>query len=160
MKSDYYPIEGSWKGRLAIAARPRGDDWLEDELRAWKEQGFDWIVSLLTKEEELELGIQNENTLARKLGIEFHSLPIPDRGVPPSRPAINALVRKIRDGLRAERNILVHCRQGIGRSSLIAALVLLAGGAPPNSVWPAIEAARGRPVPDTPEQRDWALKSS
>ena len=43
-----YQIEGPWRGQLAIVPRPRGEDWLRDEARAWKDEGFDVVVSLLT----------------------------------------------------------------------------------------------------------------
>ena len=35
-----YWISGPWAGKLAIAARPRGGDWLEDEIRDWKNGGI------------------------------------------------------------------------------------------------------------------------
>jgi protein tyrosine phosphatase (PTP) superfamily phosphohydrolase (DUF442 family) len=155
MRKDYYEIQGPWPGRLAISPRPRGDDWLEDEIRTWKKDGFDLVVSLLTRDEERELGIEKEGTLARQIGLEFKSLPIPDRGVPRSRAAIQTLVGSIREHLKSDRNVLVHCRQGIGRSALVAASVLADFGADPKSVWSVIETARGVPVPDTPEQKRW-----
>ena len=60
-----YLIEGPWPGRLAIVPRPRGGDWLEDEVRAWKEMGFDVVVSLLTRDELDELGLVAEAALSR-----------------------------------------------------------------------------------------------
>ena len=42
-----YSIKGPWKGQLAIVPRPRGGDWLEDELRSWEEGGLDLIASSL-----------------------------------------------------------------------------------------------------------------
>lgn len=50
-------VEGPWNGTFAIAARPRGGDWLEDEMKAWRRLGVTTIVSLLTPEEERELGL-------------------------------------------------------------------------------------------------------
>jgi hypothetical protein len=46
-----YSIDGPWPGRLAIVPRPRGEDWLDDEGRAWQEAELDVIVSLLTADE-------------------------------------------------------------------------------------------------------------
>ena len=54
MSAPYYPIAGSWPGRLVILARPRGGDWLEDEVRNWAELGLDAVVSLLTADETAE----------------------------------------------------------------------------------------------------------
>ena len=36
-------------GRLAIMARPRAGDWLEDEISGWRAQGVEIVVSLLGK---------------------------------------------------------------------------------------------------------------
>ena len=52
-----YQIQGPWRGRLAIVPRPRGGEWLDDDVRALKEQGFDLVVSLLTPDEAIDLGL-------------------------------------------------------------------------------------------------------
>src|SRR5437870_3377638 len=44
-------IEAPWQGRLAISPRPRGGDWLEDEVREWRLAGVEAVVSLLTSDE-------------------------------------------------------------------------------------------------------------
>jgi protein-tyrosine phosphatase len=49
----------------------------------------------------------------------------------------------------------VHCRAGIGRSSLIAAALLIQNGVSPETAFLTIQEARGCPVPDTVEQRNW-----
>jgi protein-tyrosine phosphatase len=51
--------------------------------------------------------------------------------------------------------VVVHCRAGIGRSSLIAGTVLVRFGIPPEEAWRLITAARGFRVPETPEQGEW-----
>jgi protein-tyrosine phosphatase len=61
------------------------------------------------------------------------------------------------DSCPAERGnaVAVHCRAGIGRSSLIAACVLVLLGFAPGMAFDLIGKARGVKVPDTEEQRDW-----
>ena len=49
----------------------------------------------------------------------------------------------------------IHRRAGIGRSSLIAACLLVRQGLSADSALQAIEEARGLPIPDTLEQRLW-----
>ena len=49
----------------------------------------------------------------------------------------------------------IHCRAGIGRSSLIAACVLVRAGHDVNSAFDTIAKARGVEVPDTEAQRAW-----
>ena len=62
MKPDIYWIPGPWAGRLAILARPRGGDWLVDEIEGWRDAGVQVIVSLLSEEETTELGLADEVT--------------------------------------------------------------------------------------------------
>ena len=52
MKAELSIVDGPWPGRLAIVPRPRGGDWLEDEVRAWREAGVDIVVSALEADEE------------------------------------------------------------------------------------------------------------
>ena len=55
MLAQLYWIDAPTGRRLAILARPRGGDWLEDEVRSWRGQGIDVVVSLLTPAEILSL---------------------------------------------------------------------------------------------------------
>lgn len=78
-----------------------------------------------------------------------------DRGIPTSQKATANLVRKLEAALEAGKSVAVHCRQGVGRSSLIAALLLVSAGIDPKVALAQIRQARGCAVPDTLEQRDW-----
>ena len=155
MKPDVYWIDGPWPGKLAILARPRGEDWLEDEVAGWKDAGVDVVVSLLTRAEDYEMGLIAERELVERHGLSFISFPIPDYSVPTSTNEVRQLVSKLGQSLTQGKSVGIHCRQGIGRSSLIAACVLVELGESPNSAFQNITSARGRPVPDTIEQRNW-----
>ncbi|HVS37523.1 MAG TPA: protein-tyrosine phosphatase family protein [Gemmataceae bacterium] len=158
MQATAYWVEGPWRGRLAVLPRPRGGDWLEDEARAWKSAGVDVVVSLLEKEEAEEFDITAEEDACRKNGVEFVSHPITDRGLPPSPRAFADLVRALEEKLAAGKGVGVHCRQGVGRSALLAACLLIGAGVDGESAWRRVAAARGRSVPDTTEQREWAVR--
>src|ERR1700743_3176736 len=54
-----YWINPGANGRLAIVPRPRGGDWLADDLHALRREGIDILVSLLTPSEVEELGLTN-----------------------------------------------------------------------------------------------------
>ena len=41
MRTDLFPVAGPWPGSLAVMPRPRGGDWLEDEVRAWRTAGVE-----------------------------------------------------------------------------------------------------------------------
>jgi protein-tyrosine phosphatase len=143
-------------GRFAIMARPRADNWLEVDIIEWRTSGVDLVVSLLEREEVSELGLQREAELCRACGIEFISFPIPDRGVPEIQQASD-IARSIADGIASGRSIAVHCRAGIGRSSVIAACAMIWSGIEASEALTLIRAARGVIVPDTEEQRDWII---
>ena len=80
MSPNLFRIPGPWRGKLAISTRPRGGDWLEDEAAAYRRVGVDVLVSLLEGEEAAELDLSEERKAAEANGIQFLSLPIPDRG--------------------------------------------------------------------------------
>ena len=155
MKRDLYWIAGPWPGKLATMPRPRGGDWLKDEIEAWCEAGIDVVVSLLSAEEESELGLEDEARLAQDCGLTFTSFPIDDFGVPSSNSALLELVDELDRLLLSGRSVGIHCRQAIGRSSLVAACLLAATGENVDVSFQRITDARGRSVPDTLDQRKW-----
>jgi protein-tyrosine phosphatase len=150
-----YWIANSSPGRLAISARPRGADWLEDEIEGWRKQGIDIVVSLLTPSENEELDLKDEAGLSKAKGIRFGSFPVEDRGVPQSPAKVEELVSQLGCEIQQGKNVAVHCRQGIGRSSLISAALLISGGTDVEQALHAIGESRGLDVPETAEQRRW-----
>ena len=60
MRAEIFWIAGVIQGRLAVLPRPRGGDWLEDEVKSLRQAGVDVLVCLLTSEEMAELNIVEE----------------------------------------------------------------------------------------------------
>lgn len=160
MKVDVYWITGAPGTPLGIMPRPRGGDWLEDEIHSLRSQGVDVIASMLTPREVDELDLSAEEATCRSLGIQFLSFPINDRSVPGCTPSALDFVRSLSDLRSNGKAITIHCRAGIGRSSMIAAAVLAVDGATPTAVWRMIYRARGCAVPDTVEQVAWVEQVS
>src|SRR5947207_15966598 len=125
MIAEPYWIDLKSNGRLAILPRPRGGDWLEDEVSSWRDAGFDVVVSMLTSEEVEELCLEREPEFCSTERIRLIEVPIPDRGVPASGDSTLALIEELERQLQKGKTVGVHCRQGVGRSSLIAACVLV-----------------------------------
>ena len=148
-------IDGPWKGKLALAARPRGGEWLDDELASWGRQGIDIVFSLLESEENDALDLAGEASAAQANGMSFWPFPIGDRQVPASESALSDMLRKLDAELEDGRNVAIHCRQGVGRTGLVAACLLIMKGMKPDKAVQQLGAARGVPVPETPEQRTW-----
>lgn len=139
--------------RLSTMARPRGDR-LDDEMLALRRAGVDVLVCLLTPAERAELALSDESAAALRAGLDFHAHPVADFGVPDPtqiQPLLDTLTHRLHEG----RHVAVHCRGGIGRSSLLAAALLVRLGSDPEQAWQVIADARGVPVPETDEQRQW-----
>lgn len=152
-----YWIQDRNPPQLAIVPRPRGGDWLADDLAELREGGIDVLVSFLEDHEAAELGLTEEPERAVRAGMEFISYPIPDRNVPDYPGRFRELVNRLADAVRSGRKVGVHCRGCIGRSTVAIAAVMIALGADPESALWKIELGRGLAVPDTPEQRQWIL---
>ena len=153
MHSELYWIAASARPKLAIMARPRAGDWLEDEIAHWRREGVEIVVSLLERDEVDELGLGAEAPLCEQSGILHLSFPIPDRGIPDTADAM----RFAADIAGRGRPTAIHCRAGIGRSSIMAAAVLICDGIDPAAALSVIQQARRLPVPDTDAQHDWVM---
>jgi protein tyrosine phosphatase (PTP) superfamily phosphohydrolase (DUF442 family) len=155
MTTELHWLAGPWPARLAISARPRGGDWLEEEIGAWHRSGVGMIVSLLTLEEERELELADEGSIARSLGMSFMPVPVEDRQVPASASEIVAAVERIQNALHDGTSAVIHCRQGVGRAGLLASCVLIGIGDAPSAAMARVSEGRGIAVPETDAQRAW-----
>lgn len=89
--------------------------------------------------------LEQEASLARAHGIRFVSLPIEDRGVPSSLSEASSVVAAVNEMLKRGTNVAIHCRQGIGRSGMIAAAVLTTTGIGPDALSSAWHKPAGFP---------------
>jgi protein-tyrosine phosphatase len=153
----YWIHEFENSAKIGIMARPRGDDWLEDEINHLKNNEVSVLVSLLEREEIYDLKLDNEEQLCRTKSITYINFPIGDRDIPKQNSdtdkLIDILTKKIDEG----HSIVVHCRMGIGRSSIIAASVLLKYKLKAKDIIESISSIRGLKVPDTDKQLSWLI---
>jgi protein-tyrosine phosphatase len=157
MRAELYTVEYEGPGTLSVTARPRGGDWLTDEVRMWQKAGVSMVVSLLTQEEQRDLALDDEASLCQLANLAFHSFPIPDRSAP-QFAEVEPLIAEIVTALNSRKHVAIHCRMGIGRSAMIAAAVLVRLGETAENALARIQAARGLSVPDTPEQAQWVAQ--
>jgi len=155
MPTGIYWLQDRWPGKIALAARPRGGDWLRDEISDWKRAGIDTVLSLLEPDEEKDLDLHSERDEAHSQGLEFLAFPIPDRQVPKSEAKPTDILERVNRILASGHNVLVHCRQGVGRSGLVAACLLVTSGMSPGAAVDKVSFARGVAVPETDQQREW-----
>lgn len=153
MRINVYWIDNLDSGRLGVTPRPRGGDWLEDEVSSLKQLGVDAVVSLLESHEIIDLDISDEARLCSEQNIEFLSFPIVDRNVPVSLPEFSRFAEKVASLLRENKSVVVHCRQGVGRAGLLAACVLILNSVSADDALSRISQARGCVVPETEEQK-------
>jgi protein-tyrosine phosphatase len=141
--------------KLGIMARPRGGDWLTQEIAQLKKQGVQVLVSLLEQQEITELGLNAQQQTCTANAIEYINFPITDRSIPVSTEKAKTLIEALTEKINNGSPVVIHCRMGIGRSSIMAACILLKAGYRPNEVLSHISKIRGLKVPDTEEQEKW-----
>ena len=147
-----YWIDNLKSGELGMMARPRGGDWLEDEIKSLKHRKIDIVVSLLESDEIYELGIENEENFCIQNNIQFINFPIQDRNIPSKENEFLELIDKLSLEIEKSKKIVVHCRMGIGRTSLLIAGILVKNGFNSNQVFDYLSKIRTLEVPDTNEQ--------
>lgn len=140
---------------LATMPHPRGNDWLEDEIISFKNFGVDVIVSLLEPNEIIELELEKERSFCRQYEIEFLNFPVSDFQTPESSEETFSFVKKLNNFILEKKKVGIHCRQGIGRSSIIAACILILQGINIENAFALISEKRQCKVPDTQAQIDW-----
>lgn len=152
MYPEIYMIEDA---EIGIMPRPRGGDWLADEMAALREAGVDVLVSMLTEQEAARLGLEGEAEAAENAGMTFLSLPVVDHTTPADAPETYQTLQHIADLNAAGQTVVCHCFAGIGRSATIAACVLVLRGYSATQAMDMLSEVRGLAVPETLDQEDW-----
>jgi ADP-ribosylglycohydrolase len=147
--------------RLLAGRYPGGKSPKEAERRvaAFLEAGFDTFIDLT------EAGELPPYDIYLPGSVQYVRKPVPDHGVPRAREHMAEVQAAIDAALAAGRQIYVHCRAGIGRTSLAVACHLIEHGLSPdaalirlNELWLDNERSHTWPdVPETDEQRDYIL---
>lgn len=154
-----YWIKEPTNSQLGMMARPRGNDWLADEIKKLKNYRVDEVVSLLELHEIQALELEQEAFFCAQNNISYTHFPIPDRGVPNIDQFIQ-LITAINTALKSGKKIVIHCRMGIGRTALVAAGILLLNNGDPKTVFNVLSETRTLNVPDTNEQKEWLVNQA
>src|SRR5580692_9414698 len=104
--------------------RPRGEDWLEDEMLRMRANGVETVISMMEPAEAEWLGLAAERSAAEGAGMQFLSFPIPDTKVPGNVAVFRSFVAGVARRLVQGERIGVHCRGSIGRATILAACTL------------------------------------
>ena len=151
--ADFVPEEHTKvPGRLGMTFAPgmktpgrrgRWDRDLETDLRVLREEyGADVLVSVIEEHEYGGYGIPELFERDRVEGIEVIRFAIEDMNVPREAEVqeYEELIRGIVERMRDGKNVIVHCRGGLGRTGTVAACVLVTLG--DHSADEAIDAVR------------------
>jgi protein-tyrosine phosphatase len=141
--------------RVALMPRPRGGEWLSEEIDAWRDANISLVVSLLESHEVRELELKSEPLLCGENKIEFISFPIVDRGVPSSSKDISTMLMQVHSAITQGKAVAIHCRAGIGRTGTVAGCLLHLLGVPYGDIFSILSKSRGVTVPDTTPQLEW-----
>jgi protein-tyrosine phosphatase len=118
-------------GMKARGVRGRWDRDLEEDLRVLREEyGAGVLVSVM--EEHEYRGYKIPELFERDVveGVEVLRFAIEDMNIPKEAEAAEyeALIESIVSRMRDGKNVVVHCRGGLGRTGMVAACVLVALG--------------------------------
>jgi len=143
-----HPIPIKLPGTLALSPHPAGGDALLPELQQLTTAGFGHVASLLEPDEAAQLHLADEAEACARVGLCFHHLPVRDGSIPGFARYV-AFMDSLAEALSDGQGLLVHCRHGIGRSSLVAIGLLLHAGVPYAEAVERVSQARGAVLPST-----------
>lgn len=145
-KSDQHAMSGYWDRDLSLDL---------DAIRDW---GAAAVVTLVEAKELILLRVENLGEEVRRRGMFWFHLPIADVSTPDEGFERNwassgdALRTLLRDG----RDVLVHCRGGLGRAGTIAARLLIELGMEPSAAIRRVRTVRPGAI-ETREQEEYVL---
>jgi len=128
---------GHWERDLSIDARDLAEKY-----------GTNLLVSLVEDHELRELRIERLVAAFAAHDIRVLRRPFPDLGVPTLEMA-KTTVSDVLEAVGRGKNVVIHCKGGLGRTGLIAACALVASGVDAASAMRAVRDAR----PDTIENQ-------
>lgn len=173
--SDTHPLQiyavpvGNKGGLIGLSLCPgktvndQSGNWRRDMvkdiavLRSWNTCD---VLSLITHQEIMAMGIFVLSDALEAMGIEWHHLPIIDRQTPCKGfdNMWNHLGAQFKTMLLDGGQLVIHCRGELGRAETIAAKILIETGHAPQAAIETIRAIRGPQAIQAPEQINYLLQ--
>ncbi|MEM1029686.1 MAG: FHA domain-containing protein [Myxococcota bacterium] len=162
---DFLPHEAlGLRGALGLCATPGRTD-LDAYDGPWRRDldgdldrliGFfhaDVLVTLLergryVRDEFARLAVGDIALRAQSRGLRTEWVPMPEGGVPVDIEPLQSLVELLLHDMRDGRVVITHCRDGLGRSGLVACCCLVALGASPREALETVRTIRPGAVDD------------
>lgn len=120
------------------------EELLMNDLLMIRKWGAVAIVTLLDSLEMGILGVNDLPNVADWLNLRWFNLPLQNRDLPDKQCEELWLTigPQLCELLREGKRIVIHCKEGVGRSGLIAARLLIELGATPKQAISAVQKAR------------------
>ena len=157
---------GAAGGRVGMASCPGkqgrdvwGGHWSRDlatDVTALRDWGADVVVTLVEDHELELLKVPQLGDAVQEAGMAWRHAPIPDMHAPDERfeALWPALVAELKETLDRGGRVAVHCRAGLGRTGVVAALLAIEFGDTPAQAIRRVRATRRRVI-ETPGQRHY-----
>jgi len=149
----FFPVIGLLDDQIALSPAPRAD-YLQQEIARWYAEGYRTVVSMLTDQECQRHGLVDEQSQVLAQGMRFYRFAIRDE-VAASDTQMLSFIEQLADEKVLEQKLLVHCRGGVGRSSMLIALLAARHGITTDSSFALISQARGEQAPESEVQSNW-----
>lgn len=111
-------------GRLGGGSHPARHGDLADQLQALSKLGFGAVMTLTAD--------SLDNDALAAAGLDCLHLPIPESGAP-SEDQMDRAARFLEASNRAGRAVFAHCFAGYGRTGVVVAGLMIAGGEDPRA---------------------------
>ena len=148
-------------GRLLLAPFPAAPD----AVKAFADAGAVALLSLTPADEMAWLGVPPQVLagLCRAAGLDWHHLPLDDMsaGDGATRTLWQATVPALHAVLDADRAVAIHCRMGLGRTGMAAALLLVERGTTPEEAIATVRRVRPGAIETRAQEalvRGWRLE--
>ena len=155
------------EGRLGLTICPGKKDWprnwnrdLVEDLCVIRDWGATTVVTLIEPHEFDLLKVGHLGEQVKEFGMRWIHLPIPDVDIPDQRFEQEWIVAgpEIHHRIQAGQKILIHCRGGLGRTGLVAGLILVERGYAPRQAILKVRSIR-RGAIETAAQERYVLRA-
>jgi protein-tyrosine phosphatase len=149
-------LPDSTPGKLYLSAMPGYHSPFEEDARLISDFDINQVFCLApfpeikVKAPEYAVAIRADALPWKWLGF-----PVEDFDAPADRVRFLAMARDIADRLRSGEHLLIHCAAGIGRTGMLAALVLMILGLDRSEALVRVNAAGGSP--ESPSQQAFLI---
>ena len=136
-------MTGAWERDLAVDL---------DAVRDW---GATAVITLVEPKELTLLKVERLGEEVLRRNMLWFNLPIVDASIPDQRfeDKWESAGKQVRALLRGGRDVLVHCRGGLGRAGMIAARLLVELGTKPAEAIASVRAVRPGAIETSEQER-------